>query len=126
MADAVTPIVRLFDSWMGGTSGGGSLSIVVSVRPTGVPDGGEAFRSSILMNYHVPPSAEQGQQATYILAHEVFHRWNPGGMQFVARPELEWFTEGFSVYFAQLASVTRACGVRPICFPALRGSTIVT
>lgn len=39
-----------------------------------------------------------------VLAHEVFHSWNPYKMGIVGEPEgnVTWFTEGFTVYYADV------------------------
>jgi predicted metalloprotease with PDZ domain len=34
-----------------------------------------------------------------LLAHEMFHHWNPGSMGPVGDNSLQWFTEGFTVYY---------------------------
>ena len=67
---------------------------------------GEAFNNSFNQIFVVEDLDERRRIWANVLGHELFHLWNGGGHALVGadKPRVEWFTEGFTEYYASLIS----------------------
>jgi predicted metalloprotease with PDZ domain len=61
--------------------------------------GGTAFEDSFA--FFSGPSAKLDFQTRFLLAHEMFHSWNPGKLGEIRSKTPFWFTEGFTDYYAR-------------------------
>jgi predicted metalloprotease with PDZ domain len=64
-------------------------------------DGGEGRANGLLLE--LPPELENLAQVARLLAHEMFHEWNPTRIHRSDDETLYWFTEGFTEYYAVAA-----------------------
>lgn len=69
----------------------------------GDADAGEAYASSSVTSMRVPPSAVGLPMWGNTIAHELFHLWNSSWLRSASRDSTEWFSEGFTEYFANRA-----------------------
>ncbi len=67
--------------------------------------GGEGRTNSLIMEGS--PETYDAREFARLLAHELFHEWNPRRLNYPDDETLYWFTEGFTEYYA-VACVWRA------------------
>lgn len=67
--------------------------------------GGESFRNSFALTMDVPPTPENLSTWANTIAHEIFHYWNGWRLRGADYSTSQWFQEGFTEYFANLALV---------------------
>ena len=72
-------------------------------------DAGEAYASSSVTTMRVAPSAVGLPMWGNTIAHELFHLWNSSWLQSNSKDSTEWFSEGFTEYYANRAM--RAAGL---------------
>jgi predicted metalloprotease with PDZ domain len=81
------------------------LYYLVTLKPFEVQGGssdGSAFTNAFWL--YLPRGQTFSYGVQYLLAHESFHAWNPHKMGVLREPEAseKWFSEGFTVYYADL------------------------
>jgi predicted metalloprotease with PDZ domain len=60
---------------------------------------GTAVEDALLVR--MSPSISIGFDTDFLLAHEIFHTWNPAQLGEVAKDPVYWFAEGFTDYYAR-------------------------
>ncbi len=69
-------------------------------------DAGEAFASSSVTTLRVPPEEIGIPMWGNTLAHELFHLWNSSWLRSTPTDSTEWFSEGFTEYYANRAMLS--------------------
>jgi predicted metalloprotease with PDZ domain len=88
---------------------------LITLKPFGTPSGssdGSAFTNAFWL--YLPGQENFSYGVQYLLAHESFHAWNPHKMGATREPEgsEKWFSEGFTVYYADLLLLR--CSLLPL------------
>jgi predicted metalloprotease with PDZ domain len=87
---------------MFGTAGRQNYSVVLLP----VPDhGGESYRASFAYTFEKAPARASRDEWGHTIAHEIFHYWNGWRLRGADYPSTQWFQEGFTDYFATLATL---------------------
>ena len=68
-------------------------------------DDGESYTNATVVTSSQPFSAKNRLVWTDLLAHELFHFWNGVRLASASAEETQWFSEGFTEYYAVLAQV---------------------
>ena len=100
LSRAVGPVLATYGKMMRGAPAG-ALTVIVNSSPT-VDGGGEAFRQSISMLLAAPPTERNRNGWEYLVAHELFHKWDPQALPPVDQSQFEWMVEGFTDYMTRL------------------------
>jgi predicted metalloprotease with PDZ domain len=100
-ASALEPVIAKYESIMGGAPTG-KLAVILSISD--LASGGEAFSHSISMSMRQMPSMSNKSRWAYLICHEVFHLWNGQAIQPAKNADVEWFSEGFTDYMANLVA----------------------
>ena len=100
LSRAVGPVLATYGKMMHGAPAG-ALAVMVNASPA-VGGGGEAFRQSISMVLAAPPTDRNRSGWEYLVAHELFHKWDPQALPPVDQSQFEWMVEGFTDYMTRL------------------------
>jgi predicted metalloprotease with PDZ domain len=67
--------------------------------------GGESYRASFAYTFENQPTIANAGDWGHTVAHEIFHYWNGWRLRGADYPGSQWFQEGFTDYFATLATL---------------------
>lgn len=109
LSRAVGSVLATYTKMMGGAPAG-ALTVMANVAPEF--GGGEAFRQSISMVLASPPNERNRDRWEYLVAHELYHRWDPQAFPPLDQSKFEWMVEGFTDYMTRLGLLRAGAATR--------------